>query len=62
MKDTGTPTIFRIAAFADGTDGGNPAGVVRHTRAITFQLAVTCTIVRATLAAIRRLRAPPLCA
>ena len=39
--------------------------VVRHARAITFQLAevaVTGTMVRAILAAIRRLRAPPLCA
>ena len=41
------------------------ARVVRHARAITFQLAevaVTGTMVRAILAAIRRLRAPPLCA
>ena len=41
------------------------ARVVRHARAITFQLAevaVTGTMVRAVLAAIRRLRAPPLCA
>jgi hypothetical protein len=41
------------------------ARVVRHARAITFQLAevaVTGPMVRATLAAIRRLRAPPSCA
>ncbi len=41
------------------------AHVVRHARAITFQLAevtVTGPMVRAILAAIRRLRAPPLCA
>ena len=41
------------------------ARVVRHARAITFQLAevtVTGAMVRAILAAIRRLRAPPLCA
>ncbi len=41
------------------------ARVVRHARAITFQLAevaVTGTMVRAILAAIRRLRAPPSCA
>ena len=41
------------------------ARVVRHARAITFQLAevaVTGPMVRAILAAIRRLRAPPLCA
>jgi len=41
------------------------ARAVRHTRAITFQLAevaVTGPIVRAILTAIRRLRAPPLCA
>jgi hypothetical protein len=41
------------------------ARVVRHARAITFQLAavaVTGSLVRAILAAIRRLRAPPLCA
>ncbi|MDN8949382.1 transposase, partial [Staphylococcus aureus] len=41
------------------------ARVVRHARTITFQLAevaVTGTMVRAILAAIRRLRAPPLCA
>jgi len=41
------------------------ARVVRHGRAITFQLAeaaVTGPMVRAILAAIRRLRAPPLCA
>jgi len=40
------------------------ARVVRHARAITFQLAevaVTSPMVRAILAAIRRLRAPPLC-
>ncbi|TVS00965.1 MAG: hypothetical protein EA407_13485 [Rhodobacteraceae bacterium] len=40
------------------------ARVVRHARAITFQLAevaVTGPMVRAILAAIRRLRAPPLC-
>ena len=39
--------------------------VVRHARAITFQLAevaVTGPMVRAILAAIRRLRAPPSCA
>ena len=39
--------------------------VVRHARAITFQLpevAVTGPTVRAILAAIDRLRAPPLCA
>ncbi|TVS18755.1 MAG: hypothetical protein EA417_02390 [Gammaproteobacteria bacterium] len=39
--------------------------VVRHARAITFQLAevaVTGPMVRAILTAIRRLRAPPLCA
>ena len=39
--------------------------VVRHARAITFQLAevaVTGPMVRAVLAAIRRLRAPPSCA
>ena len=39
------------------------ARVVRHARAITFQLAevaVTGPMVRAILAAIRRLRAPPL--
>ena len=38
---------------------------VRHARAITFQLAevaVTGAIIRAILAAIRPLRAPPLCA
>ena len=28
MKDTGTPNILRVAAFSDGTEGGNPAGVV----------------------------------
>ena len=41
------------------------ARVVRHARAITFQLAevaVTGVMVRAILVAIRRLRAPPLCA
>jgi hypothetical protein len=41
------------------------ARVVRHARAITFQLAevaITGTMVRAVLAAIRRLRAPPSCA
>jgi hypothetical protein len=41
------------------------ARVVRHARAITFQLAevaVTGPMVRAILAAIHRLRAPPLCA
>jgi hypothetical protein len=41
------------------------ARVVRHARAITFQLAevaVTGPMVRTVLAAIRRLRAPPLCA
>jgi len=41
------------------------ARVVRHARAITFQLAevaVTGPMVRTILAAIRRLRAPPLCA
>jgi Transposase DDE domain group 1 len=41
------------------------ARVVRHARAITFQLAevaVTGPMVRAIRAAIRRLRAPPLCA
>ena len=41
------------------------ARVLRHARAITFQLAeiaVTSPIVRAILAAIRRLRAPPSCA
>ena len=41
------------------------ARVVRHARAITFQLAevaVTGAMVRAILAAIRRLRAPPSCA
>ena len=41
------------------------ARVVRHARAITFQLAevaVTGPMVRAILAAIRRLRAPPRCA
>jgi hypothetical protein len=41
------------------------ARVVRHARAITFQpaeVAVTGPMVHAILAAIRRLRAPPLCA
>jgi hypothetical protein len=41
------------------------ARVVRHARAITFQLAevaVTGAMVRAILAAIRRLRTPPSCA
>ena len=41
------------------------ARVVRHARAITFQLAevaVTGPMVRAILTAIHRLRAPPLCA
>jgi hypothetical protein len=41
------------------------ARVLRHARAITFQLAevaVTGPMVRAILVAIRRLRAPPLCA
>ena len=41
------------------------ARVVRHTRAVTFQrakLAVTGPMVQAILAAILRLRAPPLCA
>jgi hypothetical protein len=41
------------------------ARVVRHARAITFQLAegaVTGPIVRAIFAAIRRLRTPPRCA
>jgi hypothetical protein len=41
------------------------ARVVRHARAITLQLAevaVTSPMVRAILTAIRRLRAPPLCA
>lgn len=46
--------------------GRSGARVVRHARTITFQLAevaVTGTMVRAILAAIRRLRAPPpLCA
>lgn len=28
MKDIGTPNILRVAAFSDGTEGGNPAGVV----------------------------------
>jgi hypothetical protein len=40
------------------------ARVVRHARAITFQLAevaVTRAMVRAILASIRRLRAPPSC-
>lgn len=40
------------------------ARVVRHARAITFQLvevAVTGPMVRAILAAIRRFREPPLC-
>jgi hypothetical protein len=40
------------------------ARVVRHARAITFQLAevaVTGPMVRTILAAIRRLRAPPIC-
>ena len=40
------------------------ARVVHHARAITFQLAkvaVTGPMVRAILAAIRRLRAPPSC-
>lgn len=41
------------------------ARVVRHARAITFQLAgvaVTGSMVRAILTAIRRLRSPPTCA
>jgi hypothetical protein len=41
------------------------ARVIRHARAITFQLAevaVTGPMVRTILAAIHRLRAPPLCA
>jgi len=41
------------------------ACVLRHARAITLQLAdvtVTGPVVRAILAAIRRLRAPPSCA
>jgi regulation of enolase protein 1 (concanavalin A-like superfamily) len=41
------------------------ARVIRHARAITSQqaeVAVTGPMVRAILAAIRRLRAPPLCA
>ena len=41
------------------------ARIVRHARAITFQLAevaVTGPMVRAILAAIQRLRAPPSCA
>ena len=41
------------------------ARVVRHARAITFQLAevaVTGPMARAPLVAIRRLRAPPSCA
>jgi len=41
------------------------ARVVRHARAITFQLtevAITGRMVSAILAAIRRLRAQPLCA
>jgi len=41
------------------------ARVIRHAGAITFQLAevaVTGLMVRAILAAIHRLRAPPLCA
>ncbi len=41
------------------------ARVVRHARAIAFQLAevaVTGPMVRAILVAIRRLRAPPSCA
>jgi len=41
------------------------ARVVRHARAVTFQLAevvVTGPMVRAILAAIHRLRAPPSCA
>ena len=41
------------------------ARVVRHARAITFQLAevsVTGPMVHAILAAIQRLRAPPVCA
>lgn len=40
------------------------ARVVRHARAVTFQLAeiaVTGPMVQAILAAIRRLRAPPKC-
>lgn len=41
------------------------ARVIRHARAISFQLAevvVSCRMVRAILAAIRRLRTPPSCA
>lgn len=41
------------------------ARIVRHARAITYQLAevaVTGSMVRAVLTAIRRLRAPPSCA
>ena len=38
------------------------ARVVRHARALTFQLAVTGPMVRAILAAIRRLLAQPSCA
>ena len=41
------------------------ARVVRHARAITFQLsevAITGPMVRAIIATIRRLRAPPSCA
>ena len=54
-----SPTSLQLKLIKIG------ARVVRHARAITFQLAevaVTGTMVRAILAAIRRLRAPPSCA
>ena len=51
-----------LASISSATPG---ARVVRHARAITFQLAevaVTGAMVKAILAAIHRLRAPPSCA
>ena len=53
-----SPTSLQLKLIRIG------AGVVRHARAITFQLAevaVTDAMVRAILAAIRRLRVPPAC-
>ena len=54
----------RAAALRLKLSPATGARVVRHARAITFQLAevaVTGPMVRAILAAIRRLRAPPSC-
>lgn len=53
-----SPTSLRLKLIKNG------AGVVRHARAIAFQLAevtVSGSMVSAILAAIPRLRAPPPC-